>query len=71
MPAMISDLVVWRARPYLRGHKKVVVPRFPAYFMKNSVCHSTEELYCGTVFQNILMILVRTFNNFIKRQNLV
>ena len=40
MPAMISDLVVWRNSPYnLRGHKKAVVPRISTYFVKNSVCY--------------------------------
>ena len=40
MPAMISDLVVWRTNPYnLRGHNEAVVPRFYTYFMTNSVCH--------------------------------
>lgn len=29
MPAMVSDLVVWRKSPYnLRGHNKAIVPRF-------------------------------------------
>ena len=55
MPAIISDLVVWRNSPYnLRGHNKVVVPRFSTYIMK--ILFVTEELYCGTVFQD--------FNNY-------
>jgi len=34
MPAMISDLAVWRNSPYnLRGHNKAVVPRFSAHFI--------------------------------------
>ena len=72
MPAMISDLVVWRNSPYnLRGHNKAVVPRFSTYFMKNSVCYRGAVLWnCGTVFQNILMILL-ILNNFIQKQKLV
>ena len=46
MPAMISDLVVWRNSPYnLRGHNKAVVPRFSTYFMKNSVCYRGAVLW--------------------------
>ena len=46
MPAMISDLVVWRNSPYdLRGHNKAVVRRFSTYFMKNSVCYSGPVLW--------------------------
>ena len=74
MPAMISDLVVSRnsrnSPCNLRGHDKAVVPRFSTYFMKNSVCYRGAVLWHGTVFQNILMILV-ILNNFIQRQNLV
>ena len=65
MPAIILDLVVWRNSPYnLRGHNKAVVPRFST--KKRKILFVTEELYCGTVFQNILMILV-ILNNFIQR----
>ena len=46
MPAMISDLVVWRNSPYnLRGHNKAVVPRFFIYFMKNSVSYRGAVLW--------------------------
>ena len=53
LPAMISDLVVLCNSPYnLRRHNKAVVPRFSTYFIKK-ILFVTEELYCGTVFQNI------------------
>ena len=46
MPAMISDLVVWRNSPYnLRGHNKAVVPRFSTYFTEHSVCHRGAVLW--------------------------
>ena len=69
MPAMLSDLVLWRSSPYnLRGHNKAVVPRFSTYFMKNSVCYRGAVLWnCVPEYFKILVFL----SNFIQKQNLV
>ena len=46
MPAMISDLVLWRKSPYtLRGRNEAVVPRFSTYFMKKSICYRGAVLW--------------------------
>jgi len=59
MPAMISDLVVWRNSPYNSDS--------PLILWK--ILFVTDELYCGTVFQFVSIILA-VLSNFIQRQNL-